>query len=109
MAFPFRLRHLALAIPLGLSLATWAIPPPAASASSPVSSHALSVRLEPATHRLEATDRIKLQGVSGGSTLRLLLHKDLVVRSVKAMPSGDTLTFVIRPGPDHRREVVDRA
>ena len=106
MAFPFRLRHLALTIPLGLSLATWAIPPPAASASSPVSSHVLSVRLEPATHRLEATDRINLRGVSGGSTLRLLLHKDLVVRSVKAMPSGDTLTFVVRPGPDHRREVA---
>ncbi|MDA2931853.1 M20/M25/M40 family metallo-hydrolase [Nitrospinae bacterium AH-259-F20] len=106
MVLPLRFHRLALAIPLSLWVAAVGLAPTTASAFSLIDSHELSVRLEPRTHRLEATDRLSLQGLTGGGTLSLLLHKDLSVRSVKAEPSGDSLAFSVRPGPDHRQEVA---
>jgi hypothetical protein len=58
--------------------------------------HDLSVRFEPERLRLEGEDTIRVRLLGGASTLRLRLHDDLQVRSVRSAQVGEHLFFRVR-------------
>jgi hypothetical protein len=59
-------------------------------------SHDLRVRFEPTRLGLEGEDTMLVKVTEGASTLRLRLHEDLHVRSVRAEEAGDLLFFRVR-------------